>query len=300
MFDLFGFGHCCADYLSLLKPYPAKGKKGDVVESLTIGGGPVPTACQMVASLGKRVSFCGKVGNDTDGALVLDGLRESNVDSTRMIIDPAVKTARASIWIDPEDGARTVALDTFRFQFPNEVEFDRDWVKECRFFLVDGRAAEATVAALKEARRLGVPTMLDAGAVRPSMSLMIPLLDYTVVSSDFADTYAPGASAPELANLLLGAGTGLAVVTVGERVAYWQSGNEGGFVEGFSVTDVIDTTGAGDIFHGGLIYGILEGWDIRRSIRFANAAAALSTRRLSGRLSIPERREIDAMLKEVQ
>jgi len=296
MVDLFGFGHCCADYLSVLRPFPPKGKKGDVIESLTIGGGPVPTACQMVASLGKTVSFVGKVGDDDDGKLVLHGLSACGVNSSNMIVDSTLKTARASIWIDADDGSRTVALDTTRFAFPSADEFDPLWLSECRLFEVDGRAAEATLIGLREAKRRGVITMLDAGAVRPLMNQMLPVLDYAVVSSDFADTFSPGAGAPTLARGLIEAGVGTAIVTAGESGAYWCTAEGNGFVKGFQVTGIVDTTGAGDIFHGGLIYGILEGWDLERSIRFANAAAALSTRRLSGRMGIPTRPEIDRLL----
>lgn len=296
MIDLFGFGHCCADYLSVLRPFPLKGKKGDVIASLTIGGGPVPTACQMVASLGKTVSFAGKVGDDDDGRLVRRGLSDCGVDSSRMIVDQTLKTARASIWIDADDGSRTVALDTIRFTFPSSAEFDIGWLKDCRLFEVDGRAAEATLIGLREAKRRGVITMLDAGAVRPLMDQILLLLDYAVVSSDFADTFSPGADASSLAGRLVEAGVGTAIVTAGEAGAYWHNRDGHGFVKGFHVTDIVDTTGAGDIFHGGLIYGILEGWDLELAMRFANAAAALSTQKLSGRMGIPTRQEIDRLL----
>ena len=296
MVDLFGFGHCCADYLSILKPFPIKGKKGDIIQSLTIGGGPVPTACQMVASLGKSARFVGKVGADADGRLVIDGLQASGVECSGMLIDPSVKTARANIWIDAEDGSRTVALDLTNFGFPSESELDLRLTTDCRLFLVDGRAVEATLAGLREAKRMGVTTMLDAGAVRPMMTKMLPLLDYAVVSSDFADTFSPGLDAKQLALRLVESGVEHAIVTDGETGAYWHSANSNCFVEGFPVAGVIDTTGAGDIFHGGLIYGILEGWDIEPSMRFANAAAALSTRKLSGRMGISKLDEIEELL----
>ncbi len=299
MTDLFGFGHCCADYLSILRPFPAKGKKSDVIQSLTIGGGPVPTACQMVASLGKSARFVGKVGDDCDGNIVLTGLEACGVECSGMLIDSSVKTARATIWIDAEDGSRTIALDMNNFSFPTASELDLTLMSDCRMFLVDGRAAEATLFGLREAKRKGVITMLDAGALRPLMADMLPLIDYAVVSSDFADTFSPGEGAADLARRLVEAGVGLAVVTVGEAGAYWCNLVGDGFVKGFHVAVVVDTTGAGDIFHGGLIYGILEGWELERSIRFANAAAALSTRKLSGRMGIPELLEIERLLAHI-
>lgn len=292
MIDLIGFGHCCADYLSVLKPFPDKGKKGDVIQSLTIGGGPVPTACQTVSLFGKSARFIGKVGDDEDGKLVIEGLQRCSVDSSYMLIDSSVRTARASIWIDAEDGSRTVALDVSNFQFPRASEVNVEWLSECRMLLIDGRAGDATLLMLHEAKRRGILTMLDAGAVRQRLDEMLPFIDYAVVSSDFADTYSPGASKELLAGKLIQAGVGTAVITAGEKGAYWQHKTDSGFVEGYRISPVIDTTGAGDVFHGGLIFGILEGWNFQQSLRFANAAAALSTRRLSGRGGIPELTEV--------
>lgn len=286
--DLFGFGHCCADYLALLCPYPEKGKKGDVVQSLIVGGGPVPTACQAVAKWGKLVKFVGKVGDDPDGELIRRGLVEEGVDASGMIVDPTITTARAYIWIDQGDGSRTVALDVSRYRFPEAAEFDASLVKEARVFMVDGRAADASIKGLEVARKAGVVTVLDAGAVRPRFSEMLSLVDYAIVSWDLADTFAPGADPVKLTHLLTKAGARNAVVTVGERGAYF-CGDEGeGFVKGVPSDKVVDTTGAGDVFHAGFVYGLLQGWKIEARLHFAAAAASLSTRKLSGRYGIPE------------
>lgn len=289
--DLFGFGHCCADYLALLRPFPEKGKKGDVIESLLVGGGPVPTACQTVAKFGRSALFVGKVGADSDGEVVKRGLREEGVDASFMLTDPKVNTARAYIWIDPDDGSRTVALDVSRFSFPAEDELDERLVISARVFMVDGRAVEATLKGLRIAREAGVITVLDAGAERPRFREMLELVDYAIVSADLADTFAPGVEAEKLADLLVKSGARNAIVTVGERGAFYRGYEGSGFVPGVRSPQVVDTTGAGDVFHGAFIYGLLEGWEIERRLHFAATAAALSTRKLSGRFGIPTREE---------
>jgi len=299
--DLFGFGHCCADYLMVLDPYPAKGCKGDVVESLVIGGGPVPTACAAAVKFGLSARFAGKVGADADGEVVIRGLREAGVDDTYMLIEPAVKTARACIWIDPKDhGARTVALDLIRFQQPSADELDDRLPALCRALLVDGRASEACLKALNLARKKDVITILDTGAVRPCFKEMLQLTDFAIVSYELALAYLPGGSPLEVAEKLISDGAEYAVVTFGESGAYWMSKNSAGFAPGFPQPLVVDTTGAGDIFHGAFIYKLLENSqnvhtlsseNMNGIIRFANAAAALSTRKLSGRLSIPDLKE---------
>jgi len=289
--DVFGFGHCCIDYLCVLNPYPRKGKKGDVVRSLVVGGGPVPTALATVVKFGGSARFCGKVGDDADGRQVVRELGGAGVDIRPMVMDRGVTTARAYIWIDPKDGTRTIVLDATRMTWLAEEQLDDRLPKHCRVLLTDGRATEATLKGLRLAREAGVTTVLDAGAVRPMFGEMLALVDYALVSRDLADTFAPGSGPEELARKLTEAGTGTAVVTAGERGAYWWDGRNGGFVPGFKV-EAYDSTGAGDVFHGAFIWGLLQGWGMEEAVRFANAAAALSCRKLSGRNGIPEVGEV--------
>lgn len=289
--DVFGFGHCCMDYLLVLNPYPEKGKKGEVVKSLTIGGGPIPTALQCITRFGKTARFCGKVGDDLDGHQVIEELRSGGVDTSCMVIDPEVKTARAFIWIEPSTGIRTVSLDVSQFSWIQQAQLDTRSVVNSRIFFTDGRATQATLKGLRTARENGITTVFDSGSVRSGFSEMLPLIDYAVVSHDLAETCKPGASPSELACLLVGAGARVSIVTDGSNGAYSFDGKKERSHPGYKV-DVYDTTGAGDVFHGGFIYGLLEGWDFRKIVRFANAAAALSCRRLSGRQGIPELHEV--------
>ena len=101
----------------------------------------------------------------------------------------------------------------------------------------------------------------------------------------------------KLAGLLVDFGCRFAVVTGGADGAVYTDGRRTFTAPGFSV-EAYDTTGAGDVFHGGFIYGLLQGWSPERSVRFANAAAALSCRKLSGRGGIPARVEVESFLSE--
>jgi ribokinase len=295
--DVFGFGHCCIDYLCVLNPYPRKGKKGDVVRSLVIGGGPVPTALATVVKFGGSARFCGKVGDDADGRQVVGELGGAGVDIRPMVIDRGVTTARAYIWIDPKDGTRTIALDATGMTWLAEEQLNDGLPKHCRVLLTDGRATGATLKGLRLAREAEVTTVLDAGSVRPRFGEMLALVDYALVSRDLADTFAPGSGPEELARKLTEAGTGTAVVTAGEHGAYWWDGGNGGFVPGFKV-EAYDSTGAGDVFHGAFIWGLLQGWGMEDAVRFANAAAALSCRKLSGRMGIPTLGEVIKLQSE--
>ena len=298
--DVFGLGHCCLDYLSVLDPFPDKGKKGEIVDSLIISGGPVPTALQALTRFGRSTRFCGKVGDDDAGKQVISELYLNGIDTIPVVVDPDMKTAIAHIWIDRSDGSRTVALNRTNTNWVSEEELNKDLSKSCRLFLTDGRAEKATLKALQIARTAGIPTVFDSGAIRPGIKKMLSLVDYAIVSVDFADTFLPHPEQKshstnqesliergnKLCRELIRSGVGIAIVTIGEYGAVYSNGSKTGLVPGFNV-DVYDTTGAGDIFLAGFIHGVLEELNLEECIRFGNAAAALSCKKLSGIMGIP-------------
>ncbi len=303
--DVFGLGHCCIDCLALLDPYPDKGRKGEVVETLTITGGPIPTALQAVVKFGGSAGFCGKVGDDADGQQVRAELRQGGLDISTMVVDPSARTAKAYIWIDRRTGERTVALDRSGLMWLKAGEFNLSPIRRARLFYTDAREQTSTRQGLETARDAGVATMLDCGADRSGLREMMPLVDIAAVSHEFADSFllkseliaeSPVERSRRLAEALLRAGAGLAVVTVGERGVVWLNGSAEGFVPGFTVQPVVDTTGAGDVFHAGFIHGWLRGWAIDDAVRFGNAAAALSVRKLSGARGIPELAEVETLV----
>lgn len=296
--DVFGMGHCCLDYLYELDPYPEKGKKGEVVNSKTVGGGPVPTALLTLQKFGCSTRFFGRVGDDADGKLVLSNLVNGGVDITPTIVDPNSKTPRAIIWIDTRNGDRTVALDKTGHKWVDASDFTSEWLENCSVFLSDGRATEANIEALRIAKEKDIPTVLDIGNMRKRLDEMLFLTDYAIVSSDLSSSFSGVSSPHDLAKTLLSKGVKTAIVTVGAEGAVITTGEKNFQVPGYPV-DVVDTTGAGDVFHGAFIYGILNNFDLINSVRFANVSAALSCRHLSGMGGIPTLKQVKNILNIV-
>ncbi len=194
--------------------------KGEVKESLVIGGGPVPTACATVAKFGMRARFVGKIGDDFDGEIVLRGLREAGVDTQFMIIDRTVITPRAYIWIDSKDkGTRTVALDISRFTQPSEDELDERLVLNCSALLVDGRAADACLKALRIAKGKGIFTFLDTGSVRPHFKEILKLTDFAIVSHELVKNFFSNYSLKDAAGVLMDEGARYVIITTGASVS---------------------------------------------------------------------------------
>ncbi len=242
-------------------------------------------------------------------------MTESTIDCTPVIKDSSVKTPRAYIWIDTNDGSRTVALDITGYIWINPGQIKDDLFRRCSVILVDGRAKEATLAALNIARSAKVITVFDCGANRQGLLKMLPMVDFFLASVDLADTFyvengilertstdnkEKGGEIPRadsLAKCLITLGVNIAVVTIGKRGAVWADRSGGGITPSIEVK-VIDSTGAGDVFHGGFIHGILKNWGLTKSIYFANVAAALSCRKVSGIGGIPEISEVEKYLSK--
>ncbi len=301
-FDVFGLGHCCVDELLVLDPFPETGKKGEVVESLTISGGPIPTALATVVKFGNSACFCGKVGADSYGELIQHELSEAGLDIRHLQREKSTRTACAHIWINRRDGSRTIALDRTGLSWITAAEFDVSPISNARVFYCDVREPSSALKGFETARSAGVTTMIDCGGNRPKLREMLPLVDFTVVSHEFADSFLSQYALDQhpdrldrarvLADELLKAGTGVAVITLGEMGSLAVSGDRESLVSGISVEPIVDTTGAGDVFHGGFIHGLLAGWEMAEILRFANIAGGLACRKLSGMRGIPTLNEV--------
>ncbi len=279
-----------------------------VIESCITSGGPVPTALRVVTRFGGTAMFCGKVGDDEEGRQIIRELDDDKVDTRQIVVDKQATTSHADIWIDPTDGSRTIALNTPENPWITAEQFTADSIRDCRVFFTDGRAIEASMLGLKTARKAGISTVFDAGSSRPGLYEMLPLIDYAIVSQDLGEHLDLGklslanhnisnsAIPLALANHLINSGAKTVIVTLGERGALWHDGNNKYVYPTFPI-DAFDTTGAGDVFHGAFIHGLLQNWEVSRIITFANAAAALSCRRLSGSGGIPTLGEVEKLLQ---
>lgn len=298
-FDCLGLGVCPIDYLCILKSYPALDDKIEALQSDVQGGGPVPTAMATLSNLGKRAAFIGRVGNDPEGQFVKKELEEEGVNTDYLMIDPQMKTPKAFIWIDKKTGKRTVVLDQPELKKTNPSELDFRNKIETKYLHVDARDVDINIYLAKWARSIGAEVVLDMGSLRGDFQKLLPLVDHLVVSRRFASGYAGSTDPIGACEKLLRQGFKNVVVTLGKQGAVGGFGETVFRVPGYKVK-VVDTTGAGDVFHGAFIYGLLENWELEKIIRFCNACAALKCTKLGGRAGIPTLAEARNFLKTCQ
>jgi ribokinase len=161
-----------------------------------------------------------------------------------------------------------------------------DLLRRARVFHTDGIFPEAALAAAGSARRAGVAVVVDAGSLREGMLDLARQSDFFIASESFARDFIGGDDPREACRRLGELGPDLVGVTLGERGCLALV--DGEFIEQPAwPVEATDTTGCGDVFHGGFIYGLLRGWKAAHSLAYASWAAAMTSRRLGGREGIP-------------
>jgi sulfofructose kinase len=296
LWDCLGFGICALDYLSVLDPYPGLDEKVDVKVSSVQGGGPVPTAMATLSKLDARAAFVGKVGDDYEGKLIRSELAKFKVNTDYLIVDKKVKSLKAFIWVDKNSGKRTVALDRTKMSpvKPEELSFLKE--VSFKYLHLDGRDIEANIFLAKKARKDGSEVILDLGSLRENIEILFPYVDYLVVSKKFAYDYTGLKDLTGVCLKLKKIGFKCVIVTLSEKGCLWTDSRKINYFPGFKI-EVVDTTGAGDVFHGAFIFGLLRKWKMAKVIEFASACAALKCRTLGGREGIPSLKEVENFLR---
>ncbi|MCK4598089.1 hypothetical protein KAU04_08600 [bacterium] len=296
-YDVVGQGVCAVDFLCRLPHYPRLDEKTELVEFSMQGGGPVPTALVTLARLGARTCYVGRVGDDEGGRFVRESLEREGVEPHGMVVSPEARTTRAFVWIDGLSGLKSIAADRTGLADLRSGEISAEIITAGRYLLIDGKETEAALAAAEWSRQAGAEVVLDVGSPRDKMEQLLRLTDYLVVSESFALEYGRTKDAAVAAGKLFGFGPRAVVVTLGRGGSLCLS-KEGLLRQRAFPVSVVDTTGAGDVFHGGFIYGLLRGWDLPATMRFASAVAAIKCRHMGGRVGIPTLGHVEDFLAD--
>jgi ribokinase len=174
---------------------------------------------------------------------------------------------------------------------------DEAYLTSGKMLHLDGIDHDAALWAARQAHAHGTPVCLDAGGPNPHLLDLLPYIDVLIAAEAFVEDIAGSDDIETGARTLRDCGPGIVVTTRGNKGSYSLIGDQSFFTDPFMV-DVVDTTGAGDVFHGAYIFGLLQDWDHRSIARFAGATAALKCRKLGGRAGIPTLDTVMAFLHE--
>ncbi len=293
---VMGIGQCAWDMLAVVDRFPQSDTKKEVFVWEEQGGGPAATALVALSRLGVPCRFYGVIGDDNEGEAIRKSLIEEGVDVTGLVKRSNASSQTAFIAIDKSTGTRTIFWKRPSSDPLQVEELPPDFLSNAEFLLLDGLMKDVSAFAARQARKLGIPVMLDAGHVREGMLELARMSDYVVGSEEFARELGwkddPGSFSHEIKRL----GFGITTITLGVRGSVTYAGTETISCPAFPI-EIVDTTGAGDVFHGGYLFGLLQKWPLKDTIRFASATAALKCRRLGGRAGIPRLSEVQQFLQ---
>ncbi|MCK5315216.1 MAG: hypothetical protein KAJ53_08840 [Anaerolineales bacterium] len=254
---------------------------------VSCGGGPAANAAVTVACLGGKTVLVGYLGNDTFGNLHYQELQEAGV-RVDLIKRGSTPTTLSVILVKP-DGTRSIIYYRESKQHLTSNSLDFRQVNP-KVILFDGHEALISPRLAEYAREHGIKTILDAGSLHPGTQELVSLVDYLVCSEKFASQITGEDDEQDALERLMDYAPSV-VITLGDRGVIWKNYQGSGALHAFSV-EAVDTTGAGDIFHGAFAFCIAGGCDWSNTLRYASAAAALSCTRRGARLSVPTNQEV--------
>ena len=294
--DFVGLGFCSNDYLALLPEIPIDNKVR-MLEHLVQGGGPAATATVAAARLGLSAAFIGVVGDDEPGKWILRDFAAEKVSTEGMTVRQGHTSAIAYCWIDAPTGKRSVAWTHGTLPELQADEVDLELVRQAKILHLDGHNPKAALAAAKEARKHGIPVLLDAGTLRDGVRELLPYVTLLIASELFARQYSGEDNLDKAIFKLAEVGAEVTGITMGKAGSMTLDGGKILRCPAFEI-EAVDTTGAGDVYHTGFGVRYLETHDLMECMRFASAVSAIKCLKLGGRAGIPTRAQVDEFLKQ--
>ena len=272
--DLVGLGLNAIDTLIPLEHFPARGSKTEYSDAKVMLGGQVATTVIACQTWGLKTRYVGKLGDDEAGNLHRREFAQVGVDARLTTVSNAA-SPQSLILVD-EGGERTVLCRRDGRLLLQPEEIDREWIVNARALHVDGFETAAAAQAARWAREANVTVIADLDEIYSGVEDLVANVDYLIVSRDFPTRFTGERSLEQALRVIQRRfGCSLTAATLGaDGVLAWD-GERFCARSAFRVP-VTDTTGAGDIFHAGFIYGLLQRWPLERQLDFACAAAALN------------------------
>lgn len=299
-YDFVGLGYGGMDTYCVLPRIPHD-EKVRIERMLRQGGGPASTATVAAARLGLRTALVSATGDDADGREILRQLAIEGIDTRHVRIQPGAASPVAYCWIDAATGARSIAWSLGTVAYLEARDIDPAGFADTHALHLDSHHPAAAVRAAEAVHAAGGKVFLDAGTCNERTCGLLPHCDVVITSEPFARDWI-GRDDPEaVIQKLHGLGVSWAGVTLGRRGSIASDGRQTITMPLHPVEPIVDTTGAGDVYHGAFAARYVEfvkagqSPELRECMRFATVVAGLKCRELGGRTAIPARREVDAL-----
>ena len=298
-FDAVGFGLNAVDHLVVVPAYPAFDTKTRFTEHVQAAVGQTATAMVALQRLGMRAAYAGRFGADAEGQFGLATLKDEGVDLSHAEVIEGARNQIAFIIIDARNGERTIIWDRDERLSYSAGEAPVEIAARGRVLHLDAHDPTACARMARAARAAGTVVSADIDNIYEGLPELLPLIDILISSKEFPHRLTGiHDERASLVELKARYGCALVGMTLGTRGALVYC--DGVFLESAAMQvpgGCRDTTGAGDAFHAGFLYGLLRGEEIEASLKYANATASLKCRRLGARTSLPTPTELDEFIE---
>jgi len=294
--EIAGIGFCSVDFLCVVPHIPLDEKVG-AIERLVQGGGASATAIVAASRLGAKRAFIGVVGDDPEGNEIVQGLNQENLDTSHIQVKLGKVSPVAYCWVEQKSGKRSIVWDRGTAMPLDAEAIDEGFISSLKLLHLDGHNTEAAIRAAEIAKANGVTVSLDAGSILPGIETLIDLSDICIASEFFARNYTGENDVEKAVEKLFTKNKVLVAATMGDKGLVALT-HEGYIKKDAFKVPVVDTTGAGDVFHGAFAYAYVQGWDTGKCLDFARATSAIKCTGFGGRTSIPDKNEVIKFLKE--
>ena len=290
-------GLAVLDHVFYLPEIPKKPIKSFATNYQTVGGGNAATAAVAISRAGGKAVFWGSLGDDLNGDIILSELEGFGVDVEDVSRLNGLNSSVSTVLIDNK-GERLITNYTDRQLLKNADWLPLGKLENSNAVLADLRWQEGAIKALRRARELGIPGVLDADLTPEGLNEeVIKNATHVLFSEPALNEFTQGKSIVEALHCVAEINRGWVGVTEGSSGTRWLDNGKLKHVPAFKV-ETVNTLGAGDIFHGGFALSLAEGLSEKNSLVRASAAAALRCSRSGGRKTIPLRKEIEALISQ--
>jgi len=286
-FDVVGFGFNTHDHVCVVARPPRVDAKQRLRAYAQMPGGQVPTALVALQRWRLRTAYVGPFGDDEGGHRQRAALADAGIDVSACRTRAGMASQTSVILVDEVTGERSVLWTRADALALRADELDRSTLAAGRALLLDADDIDTAILAATWAKEAGALVMLDVDEPGPRTDALLALTDVAIVSDHFPQRHSGAADLRAALRAMAARGPALAAATLGRGGAVACCAGDLHYVPAFPVR-VVDSTSAGDLFHAGCLYGLLQGWPVARALRFASAAAALACGVLGGRSSVPE------------
>jgi len=295
-FDVVGVGLNATDTLILLPKFPAYAGKVPFTGELLSPGGQVASAMVACASLGMRVKYIGTVGDDERGRVQMESLLGSGINLDHVQVRQNCPNQTAYILIDNTTGERTVLWSRPECLRLDPQEITDEMILSARLLHIDGHDTPAVAKAAEIAKRHGIPVTVDVDTIYHGFDRVLPNVDYLIASSEFPVQWTNERDPFKALELIQREyGMKVAAMTLGAHGALARVDGRFVYSPAF-VVNCVDTTGAGDVFHGAFCYAVLQQLPMREALDLSNAMAALNCTAIGARGGIKRLEDATALI----